>query len=370
VPPLFYEGLMADKVKPLKIEDTTSGSQNDGFPVETNPAQDYIATKGIAFENSNTRLLDLSAGGEIQYLDAVQGTYKTLNSIISTPIIFYLETANSHVHAVELTLAEATNLLRGISASVVKTSSTESAHTHSVTITFNTTTAMFEAVVASGGLVPHVHSGIPQNNTAIIPIYHLAGATGHIHTNFLTQIEANALMSGTVASVVKNSSLNAGHVHVTTITYNATLSRFEATVATASAHIHIASLGGTAPFGANFNQASSTADSTTTNAAMQTKLTMTTTTLPLANYILLFSFATSNSGNKEVDNEVRQAGTRIFRDYGITGVSSAAADNSARGGFVYLSQISGAIAFDIRYRAPNGSTARISNAYLAIFRVT
>jgi hypothetical protein len=73
---------MADKIKPLKLENSASGgTQIDYLPTEANPTQDYLAAKGIAFENSDTRLLDLSAGGEIQYKDAVQGTYKTLNSI-------------------------------------------------------------------------------------------------------------------------------------------------------------------------------------------------------------------------------------------------------------------------------------------------
>jgi len=73
--------MAVDKVKPLKIEDSTSGTQNDGFPVETSPTQDYLAAKGIAFENSDTRLFDLSAGGEIQWQDAGQTTYKTINSL-------------------------------------------------------------------------------------------------------------------------------------------------------------------------------------------------------------------------------------------------------------------------------------------------
>lgn len=51
--------MAVDKVKPLKIENPASGgTQTDSFPTETNPAQDYLAAKGIAFENLNTFLLD------------------------------------------------------------------------------------------------------------------------------------------------------------------------------------------------------------------------------------------------------------------------------------------------------------------------
>lgn len=73
---------MADKVKALKIENPSGGgAQTDPFPVETNPAQDYLAAKGVAFENSDTQLFDLNVSGEIQWKDSVQTTYKTLNSI-------------------------------------------------------------------------------------------------------------------------------------------------------------------------------------------------------------------------------------------------------------------------------------------------
>lgn len=78
---------MVDRVKPLKLESTPDGSVTDMYPVESNPAQDYFACKGISFEASNDRLLDLSAGGEVQYKDAVQTSYKTLNSIFAA-IIF------------------------------------------------------------------------------------------------------------------------------------------------------------------------------------------------------------------------------------------------------------------------------------------
>lgn len=77
--------MAVDKIKPLKIENAaTGGTQNDPFPVEADPAQDYVAAKGIAFENSDTRLFDLSAGGEIEWKDAGQATYKTLNSIVAS----------------------------------------------------------------------------------------------------------------------------------------------------------------------------------------------------------------------------------------------------------------------------------------------
>lgn len=74
---------MADKIKPLKIENIgTGGTQNDGFPTETDPNQDYLAAKGVAFENNDNILIDADPiTGEIRYKDPVQSTYKKLNEI-------------------------------------------------------------------------------------------------------------------------------------------------------------------------------------------------------------------------------------------------------------------------------------------------
>lgn len=74
---------MADKVKALKIESaSTGGTQSDPYPVEADPTQDYLAAKGISFENSDTQLFDLSASGEIQYRDSIQTAYRKLNASV------------------------------------------------------------------------------------------------------------------------------------------------------------------------------------------------------------------------------------------------------------------------------------------------
>lgn len=75
---------MADKIKPLKFENPASGgTQVDYLPTEAKPSEDYIAAKGIAFENNDLRLIDLSVSGEVQWRDSVQTTYKKLNDIVS-----------------------------------------------------------------------------------------------------------------------------------------------------------------------------------------------------------------------------------------------------------------------------------------------
>ena len=66
---------MVDKVKPLKIEDATSGTEMDYAPVEADPSEDYLAGKGLALENNDNLLVDADSG-EIQFTDTVSGTKK------------------------------------------------------------------------------------------------------------------------------------------------------------------------------------------------------------------------------------------------------------------------------------------------------
>lgn len=48
-----------DKVKPLKMESSaTGGTETDFYPTETDPAEDYLATKGVSFEGLETFLID------------------------------------------------------------------------------------------------------------------------------------------------------------------------------------------------------------------------------------------------------------------------------------------------------------------------
>lgn len=69
---------MVDKVKPIGWENTTDGgSTNNLNPSEIDPDQDYISTKGVAFENQNDLLIDVDASGNIQYRDENSANYTT-----------------------------------------------------------------------------------------------------------------------------------------------------------------------------------------------------------------------------------------------------------------------------------------------------
>lgn len=74
---------MPDKIKPLKLEETGSGTELDMFPVETDPSEDYLAAKGVAFENSDNATIrgdsgvmkfqDVDVTTEITLLELTEG---------------------------------------------------------------------------------------------------------------------------------------------------------------------------------------------------------------------------------------------------------------------------------------------------------
>lgn len=86
---------MADKVKPLKIENPAlGGSETDPFPTEADPNEDYITGKGFAFENNDNRLLDLSASGNIQFKDATESSYVELYKLRRAQYCLFDNTSN------------------------------------------------------------------------------------------------------------------------------------------------------------------------------------------------------------------------------------------------------------------------------------
>lgn len=73
-----------DKVKPLKIESPAlGGSQTDPFPQETDPSEDYLAAKGVAFENlDSTRVF--SEDGVMKFEDSENPEICTLSDLCRT----------------------------------------------------------------------------------------------------------------------------------------------------------------------------------------------------------------------------------------------------------------------------------------------
>lgn len=117
---------MADKIKPLKIENPANGgTELDFLPTESNPSEDYVAAKGIALENNDNRLIDLDGSGNIQFKDAVETTAISVRK---------LRTANQNLFDNTSNGFTSTNVQAAIEES--KTSAPGKARA-SVTCTFN-----------------------------------------------------------------------------------------------------------------------------------------------------------------------------------------------------------------------------------------
>lgn len=72
---------MADKIKPLKIEDAISGTEMDMFPTEADPNEDFVAVKGVAFENLDTTTIR-GDSGVMKFQDADVTTEVTLEDLL------------------------------------------------------------------------------------------------------------------------------------------------------------------------------------------------------------------------------------------------------------------------------------------------
>jgi len=68
--------LAVDKVKPLGFEEPTDGTETFPTPTELDPMEDYIAVKGVAFENSETTQIRGDSG--VMKLKDTALTEKTL----------------------------------------------------------------------------------------------------------------------------------------------------------------------------------------------------------------------------------------------------------------------------------------------------
>ena len=79
---------MVDKIRPLKIESTSNGGGQDDFlQTESNPAEDYAAVKGVAFENDDNSRIEKDADGDIVIISSTAGTVKLRSPI---PLIIAL----------------------------------------------------------------------------------------------------------------------------------------------------------------------------------------------------------------------------------------------------------------------------------------
>ena len=71
---------MVDKVKPLKFENATDGTEVDIRPTETDPTEDYTTSKGVAFENNDNQRI-FGDAGTIKFEDQDTNNSSTIFSL-------------------------------------------------------------------------------------------------------------------------------------------------------------------------------------------------------------------------------------------------------------------------------------------------
>lgn len=88
---------MVDRIKPLKLESPLDGTQYDPTPTELDPQEDYIATKGISFQDSENIVIE-SIGGELRFRDTKISpiTLNELINLIKSGINFNFSVINSN----------------------------------------------------------------------------------------------------------------------------------------------------------------------------------------------------------------------------------------------------------------------------------
>lgn len=72
---------MVDKVRPLKIEKSGEGTEIDPFPTETDPSEDYLASKGLALENSDSTVI-YGDSGVMKFKDTEKTTPHSLDNLL------------------------------------------------------------------------------------------------------------------------------------------------------------------------------------------------------------------------------------------------------------------------------------------------
>ena len=307
---------MVDRVKPLKIENPASGgSQSDMYPTEMSPTQDYAAMKGVAFENLDTRLLDTDESGNVQFLDAGQSPAFRLNRLVKD----FGTTANSLLASTQAT----------------------SASTKTLTLTSNTY-QIFTGTTA--GQIVKLPAGTTLENGHRFEVRNLSNQTLDIvdnGNNVLATLNANAasevlLVSNATSNGLWSLSYNLdnGNVFGTQAYYEEELSE----------------------------------TSTTSTTVWLNKVTLTTPTLPLGDYIIFWQFIwRASNASRVLDVRVQRAAVDIIAWKPFTG---NLADRQLISGFRRQTSISGSQTFELDFKVGGaGTTVYMSEASLLAWRI-
>lgn len=124
-----------------------------------------------------------------------------------------------------------------------------------------------------------------------------------------------------------------------------------------------------ANFGAEFDEASSDSDSSTTSGTYQQKLRLTTSSLPSGSYRIGFYYEWNKSGVTDFASRVQVNDTTTIMEAFEEAPDAGADQWYARGGFGYYSG-SGILNIDLDYHAGGQNTATIRKARIEIWRVS
>jgi len=308
--------MAVDKVKPLKFEDTVSGTQFDMFPKEANPTEDYVAAKGFSFENSDNHLIDRDVSGNLQFIDTIQTTPFRLNKLVKdfgTP-------ANSLLASVQDT--SASNKI------LVKESNTFQVFTG--TIAGQEITLPDATTLAFG----HYFDISNLSNKQLI-VKDSSGAT-------LTTLNANARTS----CILYNTSSAAG---LWTLSYT---------------------LDSGNVFGTQiYDVVDESETSNNSQAVWATKLTLTTPAdLPLGDYLLNFQFIwRAANANREADFRFQLNGSNIVA---WTPSTARVQDRQLLSGFRRSQALSGVNTWTFQFKVgPSSTTIFVQQARMFIWRV-
>ena len=135
--------------------------------------------------------------------------------------------------------------------------------------------------------------------------------------------------------------------------------------------VEFQNLANTPVFGTEFQSNESDGTSSTFSDEFQQKLRLTTSSLPVGNYYISWSYEIRNTANDDMHE------SRVREDDTTTLAEEAGAHKAPLGidawrpnaGFKVLTGISGVKTFDIEYRAPE-TTVEIRRARLALWRIS
>jgi hypothetical protein len=306
---------MADKVKPLKLETSIDGTQNDVFPTEVNPTQDYIASKGVAFENNDNRLIDLDVSGNIQFKDVTQATPFRINKLVKD--------FGTPAHS--------------LTASVQATANS----TKTLTITDNTV-QIFTG--ATAGQIVKLPVATTLTVGHLFEVWNLSSQTVSIRDNG-NNILATINSSGRTQIILYNNSTANGQWSLTYSLDNGNV------------------------FGTQIYYAEAIAEtSTSSTTTFLNKITLVTPSLPLGNYLCQFQFIwRAGNANRTLDVRVQRGGVNIQAWNPFT---ANLADRQLLSGFVKIDNISGVQTFTLDFKVfGTATTVYMQLAKLFVWRI-